>query len=68
VEPYKSHRQLTAPGLPRPFERIRNTEDMFYTGSNAQPMTVTREKGVLVAKATIGMASQGDRGFKNYFR
>jgi protocatechuate 3,4-dioxygenase beta subunit len=68
VEPYKSHRQLMAPGLPRPFERIRNTEDMFYTGSNAQPMTMTREKGVLVAKATIGMASQGDRGFKNYFR
>jgi hypothetical protein len=31
-------------------------------------MAVTREKGVLVAKATIGMASQGNRGFKNYFR
>ena len=31
-------------------------------------MTVTREKGVLVAKATLGMASQGNRGFRNFFR
>jgi protocatechuate 3,4-dioxygenase beta subunit len=68
VEPYKSHRMLTAPGLTRSYERVRNTEDNFYNSSKAQPMTVTREKGLLVAKATIGMASQGNRGFKNFFR
>jgi len=68
VEPYKSHRLLTAPGLTRSYERMRNTEDMFYVGSQSQPMTVTREKGVLMARATIGVASQGNRGFKNLFR
>lgn len=68
TEPYESHRLMTAPGIARPYERIRNTEDMFYTGSRSQPMTVTREKGVLVAKATIGVASQGNRGLKNLFR
>jgi len=31
-------------------------------------MAVTREKGVLVAKATIGMLSQGNRGFATLFR
>jgi protocatechuate 3,4-dioxygenase beta subunit len=68
AEPYKSHRLLTAPGLTRSYERIRNNEDMFYTSSRSKPMTVTREKGVLVARATLGMASQGNRGFKNFFR
>jgi protocatechuate 3,4-dioxygenase beta subunit len=68
VEPYKSHRLLTAPGLTRSYERIRNSEDPFYTSSRSRPMTVTREKGMLVAKATLGIATQGDRGFKNFFR
>jgi hypothetical protein len=31
-------------------------------------MTVTREKGTLVARAMLGIASQGNRGFRNYFR
>ena len=68
VEPYKSHQLLTAPGLTRSYERIHNAEDLFYTGSKSQPMTVAREKGVLVARATLGVASQGNRGFRNYFR
>jgi protocatechuate 3,4-dioxygenase beta subunit len=68
VEPYKSHRLLTAPGLTRSYERIRNDQDMFYMSSRSQPMAVTREKGVLVARATIGITSQGNRGFKNFFR
>jgi protocatechuate 3,4-dioxygenase beta subunit len=68
TEPYKSHAMMTAPGLTRSYERMKNTEDMFYNSSRSQPMTVTREKGVLVAKATIGVASQGNRGFKNLFR
>jgi protocatechuate 3,4-dioxygenase beta subunit len=68
VEPYKSHRLLSAPGLDRPYERIRNGEDLFYTGAKAQPMTVERVNGVLTAKATIGVISQGDRGFRTLFR
>jgi protocatechuate 3,4-dioxygenase beta subunit len=68
VEPYKSHQLLTAPGLTRSYERIRNAEDMFYVESKSQPMRVTREKGMLVARATIGMWTQGNRGFRNFFR
>jgi protocatechuate 3,4-dioxygenase beta subunit len=68
VEPYKSHQLLTAPGLTHSYERMRNTEDLFYVSSHSQPMAVAREKGMLVARATLGMASQGDRGFRNFFR
>ena len=68
VEPYKSHRLLTAPGLTQSYERIRNHDDLFFGDSKSQPMTITRENGVLVAKATIGMASTGNRGFTTLFR
>ncbi len=68
MQPYQSHQLLTAPGLTRPYERIRNGDDLFYVSSKSQPMTVRREKGVLVANAVIGVLSQGDRGFRNFFR
>jgi protocatechuate 3,4-dioxygenase beta subunit len=68
VEPYKSHQLLTAPGLDRPYARIHNAEDRFYTEAKAQPMPVERVNGVLVAKATLGVLSQGDRGFRTLFR
>ncbi len=68
VEPYKSHRLLRAPGLDRAYQRIRNGQDRFYNLAKAQPMTVERANGVLVAKATIGVISQGDRGFRTLFR
>ncbi len=68
VEPYKSHGTLTAPGLDRAYPRIRNAQDIFFNQSRAQPMTVERVNGVLTAKATIGMISQGNRGLPSYFR
>jgi protocatechuate 3,4-dioxygenase beta subunit len=68
VEPYKSHRLLTAPGLTRSYERIGNGKDRFFLSSKSQPMKVTREKGMLVANATIGVVSDGNRGFANLFR
>jgi protocatechuate 3,4-dioxygenase beta subunit len=68
VEPYRSHQRLAAPGLDRPYERIRNGQDRFFRQASAEPMTVERVNGVLVAKATIGVISQGDRGFKTLFR
>ena len=68
VEPYKSHQFLTAPGLDRPYARIHNTEDRFYNEAKAQPMPVERVNGVIVAKATLGVLSQGDRGFRTLFR
>lgn len=68
VEPYKSHKLLTAPGLDRPYPRIHNTEDRFYAEAKAQPMQVEKVNGVVVAKATLGVLSQGDRGFRSLWR
>ena len=68
VEPYSSHRLMTAPGLDRSYERLRNEDDMFYVNSRSRPMAVTRVKGVLVANAVLGIASQGNRGVANFFR
>jgi protocatechuate 3,4-dioxygenase beta subunit len=68
VEPYKTHRLMTAPGLTRSYERIPNGNDAFFRESKSQPMTVARDKGMLVAKATIGVMSQGNLGFTPLFR
>jgi protocatechuate 3,4-dioxygenase beta subunit len=69
TEPYKSHRMLTGPGLDRHYERIRNGEDRFYLEADSKPMQVARgADGVLVASATIGMLSPGDRGLETLFR
>lgn len=68
VEPYRSHRLLTAPGLDRAYERIRNGEDLFFLESQSRPMTVERINGVLTAKATIAMISQGNRDIPTLFR
>jgi protocatechuate 3,4-dioxygenase beta subunit len=68
VEPYRSHRLLTAPGLDHPYARIRNAQDRFYQEAKASPMTVRKVNGVLTAKATLGVLSQGDRGFRTLWR
>jgi protocatechuate 3,4-dioxygenase beta subunit len=68
VEPYSSHRLLTAPGLDRAYERVRNAQDLLFNPAKVQPMNVERVNGVLVAKATIGAHSQGERGIRTLFR
>lgn len=68
TEPYKSHQFLNAPGLDRPYERIRNGQDHFFNAVDATPMTVERVNGVLMAKATLGVLSQGNRGFRTLWR
>jgi protocatechuate 3,4-dioxygenase beta subunit len=68
VEPYSSNRLLTAPGLTRHYERIRNGQDLFYRASGSQPMSVERVNGILTAKATIGMISQGRPSPATLFR
>jgi len=67
-EPYRSHRMLTAPGLDRPYARIRNSEDDFFGTAKAQPMAVHRVSGVLTAEATIGMMGFDNRAFQTLFR
>lgn len=68
TEPYRSHRLLTAPGLDRPYERIRNAQDPFFNQAKAQPMTVERVNGVLTAKAVLAVIGQPDRGFRTLWR
>jgi protocatechuate 3,4-dioxygenase beta subunit len=65
---YKPYRMLTGPGLDRHYERVRNGEDPFYTTTNGQPMAIERIDGVLTAKATIAMMSNGNRGLESLFR
>jgi protocatechuate 3,4-dioxygenase beta subunit len=67
-EPYKSHRLLNAPGLDRPYERIRNDQDHFFNAVKATPMTVETVNGVLVAKVTLGVLSQGNQGVRTLWR
>ncbi len=68
VDPYTSFRLLTAPGLDHAYERIRNGQDPIFNQVQAKPMSVERVNGLLVAKATIGVLSQGDRGIRTLFR
>jgi len=67
-EPYKSHVMLTAPGLDRSYQRIRNGDDIFFNSSRATPMAVERVNGVLTAKATIGVVGGPGRGIRTLFR
>jgi len=68
TEPYRSHRLLSAPGLDRPYERIRNAQDHFFNEVKAKPMMVERINGVLTAKAVLAVLSQGSRGFRTLWR
>ena len=68
VEPYRSHRLMTAPALDRSYERIRNADDFVFNMMQVQPMTFQREGRGIIAKASIGLLSGGSRGIKSYFR
>ncbi|HOY76630.1 MAG TPA: hypothetical protein PLN33_02415 [Hyphomonadaceae bacterium] len=68
IEPYKSGRLMTVPRLDKPFSRIRNTEDFLFTRTKPQPLKAERVDGMLVAKASIGVLSVGDQGFRTLFR
>ena len=69
VDPYRTHRQMTVPGLKgRMVDRIRNDGDQIFVGDRSTPMTVERRGDVLVAEATIGIATIGTMGTKTLFR
>jgi len=68
VEPYRSHIMMTAPGLPKSYPRVRNADDRLFLVDASKPMPVERVNGVLTAKATIGMISQGNRGIAPLFK
>jgi protocatechuate 3,4-dioxygenase beta subunit len=69
VEPYKSHRQMTAPGLDRYYERVRNHEDLIFPTDQARPLEVERSAKGLFAKAIIGFAgTMGNRGYSSRWK
>jgi protocatechuate 3,4-dioxygenase beta subunit len=68
IEPYRSHRLMTAPALDKSYERIRNADDLVFNLMHGQPMGYQREGKGLVANASIAMATSGGRGLKSYFR
>ena len=68
-DPYRTHRQLTVPTLKgRMVDRIRNGDDPVFNMDKSKPLTVERKGDVLVAEATIGVATIGNMGTKSLFR
>jgi protocatechuate 3,4-dioxygenase beta subunit len=67
TDPYRTHRQMTAPGLNRMVDRIRNGEDPLFGAE--QPMPVEKQGDVIVARATIGLVTMGTtQGARTLFR
>ncbi|MEP7312985.1 MAG: hypothetical protein ABI859_10405, partial [Pseudomonadota bacterium] len=69
VDPYRAHRQMTVPELKgRMVDRIRNGDDPVFNMDMSKPLAVERKGDVLVAEATIGVATIGNMGTKTLFR
>lgn len=68
VEPYRSHQQLTAPGLDRSYARIHNTEDGGFNFDQSRPMAIEREGDGIFTRAVIGVVTLGGRGFASFKR
>ena len=68
VDPYRTHRQMTAPGTGRLVNRLRNEEDGGFLADQSTPMPIRREETVLMAEATIGIATLGSLGVAPLFR
>ena len=68
VDPYRTHQQMTAPGAERPFNRIRNEEDLGFLADQSTPMPIRREADVVTVEATIGITTLGSLGVAPLFR
>jgi protocatechuate 3,4-dioxygenase beta subunit len=68
VDPYRTHRKMTAPGAAGEFDRLRNTQDRAFLEDQSRPMPIRRVAGGIAAEATIGLVTLGSRGFAPLFR
>lgn len=68
VDPYRAHRQMTAPGAGRNYDRIRNDQDMLFTVDQSKPMPIERQGGGVSALATVGLVTMGSMGVAPRFR
>lgn len=68
ADPYRTHREMTAPGATAPVKRIRNDEDMIFRGDGSKPLSVERSGKGVAAVASIGVVTLGGRGVASLFR
>ena len=68
VDPYRKHLQRKVPGSERLLNRLRNEEDGGFLADQSTPMPIRREAGVVIAEATIGIATLGSLGVAPLFR
>ena len=68
VDPYRTHRQMTAPGTDRVVNRLRNEEDAGFVADQSTPMPIRREGNVVMVEATIGITTLGSLGVAPLFR
>jgi protocatechuate 3,4-dioxygenase beta subunit len=68
VDPYRTHRKMTAPGAVGEFDRLRNTQDSAFVEDQSKPLQIKRVPGGIAAEATIGLVTLGSRGFAPLFR
>jgi protocatechuate 3,4-dioxygenase beta subunit len=68
VDPYRLHVQRRVPGAERTLSRLRNDEDGVYMIEQSTPMPIRREGDVVIAEATIGIATLGSFGVAPAFR
>jgi protocatechuate 3,4-dioxygenase beta subunit len=68
VNPYADHRSLTAPGLTRSYERVRNADDRLFVMDRSTPMSVRQKGGVWNATAIIGLAALTSEGTSPLWR
>lgn len=68
IEPYKSHRKMTSPGMKEYFERVYNADDPIFTADNSRPMQVRKDGDGYFVQATIALNVLGSRGVPSLFR
>jgi protocatechuate 3,4-dioxygenase beta subunit len=68
VDPYQKHRQMTAPGAGRNYDRIRNGQDNLFLADQSKPLSIQRQGDSISALATVGLVSMGTQGIAPRFR
>ena len=68
VDPYQTHRQMTAPGAGRNYDRIRNTADGLFLADQSKPMAIQKQGDGVIAQATVGLVTMGTQGIAPRFR
>lgn len=66
--PYRDHRSMTAPGLTRSYDRIRNVDDGLFVMDHPKPLAIRQKSGVVHATALIGLTAMTGEGVSPLWR